>query len=207
MRKTLFLLLICAIALPSAVFAQGLAQKGLIAGLNLATLSGDDKDMDGISPDSKMGFAAGGFLVFNFTDAVGIRPEVLYSQRGAKYESEGYEVKVKLDYIEIPILLQYTVPMEGSVSPIILVGPTLGIKMSAEVETPDGDMELDDYVKGTDFGIQFGAGVLINNMIEISGRYYMGLSTIDDGLAGMDGATEELDIKNSAIEFRAAISL
>ncbi len=58
-------------------FAQ--MQAGLKAGLNIANLSGDDVD----SPDSKMGFAFGGFFMYQFSPMFAIQPEAYYSMKGA----------------------------------------------------------------------------------------------------------------------------
>lgn len=187
------------------VSAQGLTAKGFLGGINMANVYGDDVEMEGIKPSNQMGFAAGAFLVYNFGENLGIRPEVLYSQKGAKYEEGEAKVTLKVDYLEIPILIQFAIPTEGSLKPILLAGPYVGIKMSAKTVMEIGDQsseeDMGDEVKSTDFGLMFGAGVVFSDRFEISARYSMGFTSIPDV------EIEDVDLKNKAIQIRAGISL
>jgi hypothetical protein len=206
MKKITILVLTFALVFVTASsFAQGITAKGLLAGLNLASVSGDDMEVDGVDPSSSMGFAGGAFLVFGFSDNLGFRPEVQYGQHGAKWEEGGDKVTAKVDYLDIPLLLQFTVPTEGSISPFLIAGPYVAFNLSAkvvfDVEGMDlPDLDIKDETKSLDYGLIFGAGVAINDMIEITARYGMGLTSTDD-------TEEDLDIKNKTIHFTAGIRL
>ncbi len=209
MKNLLITLLAVALAFvfvfPNSSSAQGLAAKGFIAGLNLANVTGDDADFPGISPSNSMGFTAGAFLVYNFSENLGIRPEVHYSQKGAKWEEGGDKVTAKVVYVDVPVLLQFAIPTEGGIKPILLAGPYVAFNMSAklvyDVEGADiPDEDIKDDVKSMDYGIMFGAGVVISDMLEITARYGMGLTSIDD-------SEDEMDMKNKIIQFTAGISL
>lgn len=184
-------------------FSQG--TKGLLAGINLANVSGDDVEQQGIEPSNLMGMAGGLFMVKSFNDNMGFRPELLYSQLGAKYEEGDAEVALKGAYIALPLLLQYAFSSEGSIKPVILVGPYLAFNMSAKLtyDIPGMDMDdedIKDDVKSLDYGVMFGGGVVINDKFELTARYIMGLTTTDD-------TDDEADIKNKVIQILAGIRL
>ncbi len=193
----LFALVLVLVYMAPQANAQGLTAKGVVAGLNMAKVSGDDVEMWGEEPSNRMGFAAGLFLNVSFNDNLAFRPEIMYSQHGAKYDIQGYEVTIKVDAIDVPLLLQYTFSMDGSVSPFILVGPYAAYILSAEAEDEDGNTEdLKDEIKDLDFGIVLGAGAVIGGQIELSARYQMGLVSLDDSDA-------EADMKNTTIQIIA----
>lgn len=208
MKKMLITLLAVTLAFvlvfPNSSPAQGLAAKGFIGGLNLANVSGDDADFLGTSPSNSMGFTAGAFLVYNFNENLGIRPEVHYSQKGAKWEEGGDKITAKLVYVDVPILVQFAIPTEGGFKPILFAGPYVAFNMSAKVVYDIEGFDMDDEdikddTKSMDYGVLFGAGVVINDMFEITARYGMGLTSVDD-------SEEDMDLKNKIIQFTAGIS-
>lgn len=205
MRKIL-IVLIAAVLIFTVMTPKAFSQSfGILAGINLANMSGDDvEDQFGMAPENKMGLAAGGFMLYNFSDNLAFRPEILYSQLGAKAEEAGVEVSLNAVVIQVPLLLQYSFSSGGSFAPFILVGPYLSYLLSADVAIEGGgfsmDMDIKDDVKDIDFGVMFGVGAAINNKIEISARYQMGLQTMDDTDA-------EADIKNKTIQILAGIRL
>lgn len=187
------LVLIFAVMAPNA-YSQG---KGVLAGLNLANVYGDDAEQEGLEPSNRMGFTAGGFLTFGLSDNLAFRPEVLYGQHGAKYEQGGNEMTMKIASIDIPLLFQYTLSTDGNIKPFILAGPYAAYVLSAEMEFDiqgfTGDVDMKDDVKDIDFGVIVGIGAVFSDRFEISARYQMGLQTMDD-------SDEEGDIKNKTIQ-------
>jgi len=178
-------------------FAQ--MQAGLKAGVNISNLSGDDAG----SPDSKTGFAFGGFFMYQFSPMFAIQPEAYYTMKGAtdKMDFQGTTVDLTytLDYIEIPVLFKFLIPIQGSgVKPAIFAGPFLGINTTAKVKAEfDGQSQEDDLTdtKSTEFGLQFGGGIgfpVGKGELGVDIRYILGLSTIDD-------SAEEADVKNNVI--------
>ena len=176
-------------------------QAGLKAGLNLANLSGDDIE----NTDAKTSFAFGGFFCYQFSPMFAVQPEVYYSMKGATqkmdFEGETVDITYSLDYIEIPLLVKFMIPIKDSkVKPTIFVGPHLAInttaKVKAEFQGQSEEQDLED-VKSTEFGLQFGGGIgfpVGKGELGIDIRYILGLSTIDDS-AG------DADVKNSVINF------
>jgi hypothetical protein len=185
------------VALSSPLFAEGKMMFGVKGGLNLANIIGEDVENNSM----KVGFAGGVFMCYNLTEIFAIQPELLYSMKGVKYEAGILEVNQNLNYFEIPLLLKVNLPTEGKIKPSLYAGPALGILMSAEVE----DLDVKDYMKGTDFGIIAGAALgyqMESGMLFGEFRYEVGLSTIwdlsDEELAAAD-LTEQPDEKNSVI--------
>ena len=214
MKKQLVVLLSITLALvllTTVVSAKGLTGKGIKLGLNLANFGGSDADfMDG--KKMRMGLAFGGFITYSFSDMWAFQPELLYTMKGAKYESSGTiagiawsdKSTIKVDYLEIPVLLKLMIPSQSAFKPSIFAGPALGIKMSAKIHdvlTVGGDETKTDEditdAKSTDFGLVFGAGFgyeVGKGAITFDARYDLGLSTIDN-------SSSAGDIKNNVISF------
>lgn len=216
MKKLIFILTL-ALLIPAATQAQTIF--GITGGINLAKFSGDDAEFheEGvhIKPGNFMGIVGGVFANMKLGENLAFRPEVLYSQKGAKYSDEimgaSYDLKMNLAYIEVPLLLQYTLSSSETFGIFLMGGGSLGFNMSAKMtgEVSGGGMtitfdeDVKEDVKSLDYGVVFGAGVVINNMIEIFARYNMGLANI---MEPEDGG-ETLNVKNTAIEIRAGFRL
>lgn len=202
---TIFVLLL---AVTNAGVSGGLSAKGIKGGLNMANLTGDDMD----EAESKMVYAAGIFAVLDINENLGLRPEVLYSLKGAKMEAtEGgvdYKSSINMTYIDIPVLLQYSIPMDGSLKPCLFAGPSIGILMGAKwkIEAGGEEMEEDikDDIKSTDLGLVVGAGLSLTDKISVDVRYSTSLSDISDD-SGNEG--ESGSVKNTVISVLLGISL
>lgn len=110
---------------------------GIKAGLNLSNVY--DSQGDNFVADSKVGFAAGGFVSIPIVTYFGIQPEVLFSQKGFKstgtYLGTTYEMTRTTNHLDIPIY--------GVLKPIenlsILFGPQFSYLMK----------QKDDFTGGT----------------------------------------------------------
>ena len=154
---------------------------GIKGGLAMAKMTGDDTD----DLKTKTGFMIGGFAAIPLSPSLSIQPEAYYVQKGAKFDDAGTDVKIKFDYLDIPVLLKYTVAGE-SATPYFLFGPSLGFNMSAKVD----DVDIKDNVSSTDFGLVFGLGVNIQKFL-LEVRYNLGLTDIDE--------YPDSNVKNSVI--------
>ena len=157
-----------------AVFAFGYAnaqktQFGVKAGVNFATLAGDS---DGAS--SIVGFNVGGFAEIKISEKFSIQPELLYSTQGAEIDSDGETVDFNLSYLNIPIMAKYYVAPKFSLE----LGPQIGFLTSAKGEAMGVSVDIEDFFKSTDFGLNFGAGYDFTDKFSASVRYNLGLSNI-----------------------------
>src|SRR5688572_605925 len=75
---------------------------GLKGGLNFAKFDMNDA---GASIKNKTGFHGGAFALFKLTK-IGIQPEIIFSQQGAKLKVDGNDVESNFSYINIPVMLK-----------------------------------------------------------------------------------------------------
>lgn len=176
---------------------------GFTGGLNLASIS---VDPDGENIGTLVGFGVGGVLDLRLAENVMLHLQPMYLQKGAKDDTEGSDDKLKFAYLEVPAMVKVAFGT-SSARPYIMAGPAIGFLLSAKASSGDEDVDIKDFLKSTDFGLDFGAGVSIpagNNSFFIEGRYELGLSDI-----GEDSDEEEDDggsIKNKGIQIMAGFT-
>jgi len=196
MRLARSLLVLAILCIPTAAAAQEVGY-GVKGGLNLATLSFDpDPGADfGIRP----GVVLGGFVSIPMGPRLTIQPEGLFSQKGANASEEGADAWIRLDYLEVPVLVQYAVTSSSTNTFNVFAGPSLAFKLKARSGAEFGEDSFEeDISEGTesfDFGVVFGAGVNVGRF-SVDGRYTFGLSNINTD-------TEEGKIKNRTLAFLA----
>ena len=180
----------------STTYAQGITG-GLKAGMNIANVHGDD--VIGPYYESKMGFCAGGFITFKVANIIAIQPEILYTQKGTKWEEEfvgeTWKITYNFNYLEIPVLLKVIMPIQGMIKPHLFVGPYFAYNLTAKVKTRYNGLDFDEVIKDSDFGAVFGGGIdfgLPAGKIVFDARYSLGLTTIDE---------EGPDVKNNVFSF------
>ncbi len=191
----LIVLLTTVVSLSSAQRITG----GFKGGMNLANFHGDDVE----DTKSKLGFCGGGFVTFSLSKVVVIQPELLYSQKGAKWEieflNETWKVTDKFNYLEIPIFIKMIMPVQGKVAPTLFLGPYFGITITnprEEIEVNGMTIEDEiEEVKDTDFGAVLGVGIdfdLGKGKIALDARYSLGLTTLSEA---------DLHVKNNVFSF------
>ncbi len=165
--------------LASPGFAQVAVTGGVKGGLNLADVSLDPEDPDSPCCGMKAGGALGAFLNVG-TPTVSFQPELLYSMKGAKGSDAFEDARIKINVVEIPLLLRADPMSENRVHPFVTIGPAVSFRTSAKFEDPSGEEEdLKDDTKSTDFGMIFGGGIAAGPAtIEL--RYDLGLRNLAD---------------------------
>jgi len=142
---------------------------GLKGGVNIANLSG-------FNGRSRISGHGGVFLHHTINRSWCFQPELLFSGEGQRYFSNGEEHTLALDYVQVPLMIQYYV-----VPNIYLeTGPQVGLLLSAQDKV--GQFEGHDNVKG-DFAaaqvaIGIGAGIKASEQILFYGRYNFGLTDV-----------------------------
>ena len=94
-------MLIVAILMTIAANAQHV-NLGIKGGLNFYNIGNDNSS----KYDMKTGFHLGLLGHIHLDRSIAVQPELVYSSQGAKYVSNGVEYKLKLGYINIPVMLQ-----------------------------------------------------------------------------------------------------
>lgn len=123
-----------------------------ISNLEVQTSSGGQ-----ITTDATVGFGAGILLGFNFSDNFGIQGEVIYSTLNQKYSEDDVQKEIKLEYINVPLLLSFNT---GKLKPVnfnVVAGPQIGISVGSELGGSTDENAVLSVKKG-DLGFAYGAG-------------------------------------------------
>ena len=176
---------------------------GAKAGVNLANLSGDDVSNN----EMLIGAFGGVYANMELSDKIFFQPELLFSMQGAKFKAEGIEGELKYNFINVPLMLQYGVTDNIRVE----LGPQVGLVLSADSKTGDVDVDVKDNTKTIDFGVNLGGTYYMDNGLNFTVRYNMGLTKLGKAssttVGGITVETEESDIKNSVISIGVGYSL
>ncbi len=167
-------LFFAAFVLTLAVAAQDRTKLGFKAGLNIANLNIEN----GESTDSRMGFHAGALAHIHLTPGLSLQPEIVYSQQGMEHEIGGSTNTWKLNYINVPVQLQYNFNNGFRLQ----TGPQLGFLLDPVIENENGTrLDITDDLKKTDVSWTFGGGYLSHSGFGVDARYNYGLSNINEG--------------------------
>jgi hypothetical protein len=148
---------------------------GVKAGINISNHKTTGEGIN-VNTNPLVGFHLGGYGHFFILEPLAIQGELLFSQKGSKWDDPYFSGKDRVNYIDIPILVRYQILEYLNVH----AGPQLGIMVSAKQIPEDGDkMDVKDFYKGTDFSLVFGAGGNLPNNIHVTIRYILGLSTVN----------------------------
>jgi len=171
MKKISFI--VFALFLGATGFAQD-TKFGLKAGLNVSTTT----NSQGGERGSRLGLNAGALAHIHISPQWALQPEVVFSSQGAKYTVTDGEHSLALNYINIPLQLQYMFDNGFRVQ----TGPQVGFLASVKDKrdgTETGFFTSDDF-KTIDFSWSVGLGYLTYSGLGIDGRYNFGISNIND---------------------------
>tara|TARA_R110002073_G_scaffold4213_1_gene27910 strand:+ start:48478 stop:49083 length:606 start_codon:yes stop_codon:yes gene_type:complete len=174
LMKKLFLLTVVAVLGLSTVTAQEV-KFGAKAGVNFANVSGDD--IEGV--DGRTSINIGAVVNIGISEKFAVQPELVYSAQGI---TSG-DLTAKLDYINLPILADFTVAQGFSLQ----AGPQIGFNINDKI---DGDGEGDGGsfdAESIDFGAALGAQYAMETGLFFQARYSLGLSEV----------VKDVDAKNS----------
>lgn len=124
---------------------------------------------------SRTGFHIGGLAhIHTRNRRLAIQPELVFSTQGAKFNN-GTD---KVDYINVPILLQYL----GRGGLRLETGPQVGALVSAKFKDNEGvEYSIKNRFNQSDFGWAFGIGFISSSGLGLDARYNLGLSDISKG--------------------------
>jgi hypothetical protein len=173
--KTKFLTLLAALMLSQALMAQ--FHIGAKVGANISKVDGKS-----FKNEFRYGYQAGGFAEIRLNNKFVLQPEVLFNQYSTRVDSSfknvyqnvfNFNNNIKLNYISIPILLNYK--LIGSLLSI-QAGPQVGILIDQNKTLLQNG---GDAFKKGDFSMLAGVQVKVG-MLRLNGRYAVGLNNISD---------------------------
>ncbi len=159
-----------------AMFMAGVMQAqhvniGIKGGLNLYNI----KYNNDVKYDTKAGLHAGLLGHIHVTKNFAIQPELLFSAQGAKWETGGVETKLNLNYLNVPILLQYMFDNGFRFE----AGPQVGFLLTAKSDNGTTETDVKSDLNGLDAGLAFGLGYIhVPSGFGVDARYNLGLTNI-----------------------------
>ncbi len=140
---------------------------GTKIGLNSYTIDHNDNT----NMDSRIGLHAGLIGHIHMSSQFAIQPELVYSMQGAKRGNTSFN----LDYINIPVLLQYMFDNGFRIQ----AGPQLGFLINAEAKNKDLSLNIKDDFNTVDLGLSVGVSYIHPpSSFGVDFRYNLGLSDI-----------------------------
>jgi hypothetical protein len=118
---------------------------GFKAGLNVYNVEGNNQY------SSKAGLNLGLLGHIHLSDQFALQPEIYYSGQGAKIEN--LNTNLNLDYINVPVLLQYMFDNGFRLQ----AGPQLGFLVAAKTKTGNTTLSVKDNYQNIDLGLGLGA--------------------------------------------------
>lgn len=226
MMRQIISVLFVSLLLAATVAAGPQVKFGAKAGVVMATMTGDGWDkleeINTVTIEEKyLVSPVGGVFaeVLLGTSGVSIQPEILYVMKGAKGEitegSRTYTLKIKSDYVEVPVLMKYNFTTAGKVFPFLFAGPVAAFNVGAKVQYQDppeddpdlGDKDIDN-ANSVDFGLTIGGGSGLaigqSGRLTLDLRYTIGLADVfeDTDEAAGSGAVNYVNEEGKALEFK-----
>lgn len=172
MLKLYTVMTIASILISGIVNAQHV-NFGVKGGLNFYNIQNDDNS----KYDMKTGIHLGLLGHIHLDKSIAVQPELVYSSQGAKYTSNNVDYKLKLGYINLPVMLQYMFNNGFRLE----AGPQLGFLISAKSETNNTSIKVNDNFKTVDFAVGLGVGYIKPSTgLGVGFRYNAGLSNINE---------------------------
>jgi hypothetical protein len=145
-------------AYPTVAASQPLTYDwGIKGGINSSdfqssTVGGDER---------RRAYVGGGFFEADFVGPFSVQAELLYSQKGDESEVGSGALRtrfrVKLNYIEVPVMLKLQGPLLGNAEANFYAGPAFAFKVSESVDGLAPNTEVVGTVaKSTDVGAAIG---------------------------------------------------
>ena len=174
MKRNAFVLSVSLVLAMLHTQAQGF-HIGIKAGANLFKVDGES-----FSQEFKFGYSVGAFSEINFTSSWGLQPELLFNQTNYRtgtqfsnvYPDGVNDVKGKLNYLSIPVLLSFRpIPLLS-----LQAGPQFGILLNQDEHLVNNAQEA--FKKGD---LSFVGGAQLNlASIKVGARYVIGPNNIND---------------------------
>lgn len=145
---------------------------GLKAGLNAANLIFKDQGEN----EFKLGVHAGALAHIHIIDKLALQPEIIISTQGGKRFSGNTGINTNLNYLNIPVLLQYMFNNGFRLQ----AGPQVGFMLSAHEKINDKKNNLLQNYRSTDFSLPVGVSYLHSSGLGVDARWVFGLNNIND---------------------------
>lgn len=183
-------------------------------GLNLGTqvvTGGDSEEEDAWNDEVKAntGIQLGAVANFGISELFSLQPELLFVQKGYKFEEDGMSAKGKYSYLEVPVLAKISFGNE-QLKGFVTAGPTLGYWLSGKDTFEagggeiSGDIDFDDDEDGVEKRFEAGASIGVGlaykvgpGALNFDVRYGAGFTSVYE-------SDDDAKLKNSGISLSVA---
>jgi hypothetical protein len=162
---------------------------GIRAGANIATISGAGNIYD--NSNLKAGSSFSAMACYSFNKTWSLFGELGYEQKGFQNLESANSIETKIirrfDYINIPVALRGTYPLNDKISLYCQLGPYNSFLVNSKYdETRNGEsiqsVKTDPNIKSSDFGWWLGGGVefpIAGKKFNADLRYSRGIMEVD----------------------------
>ncbi len=169
----IFLIAIIATVMAATTLQAQHANIGIKGGLNLYNVINENSS----NGDPTLGIHLGLLAHFHLNEQLAFQPEVVFSTQGSDYNFNNTELNLNLNYVNVPLLLQYMFNNGFRLQ----AGPQLGVLVSAKAKGDNGELDVKDDFNAIDLGASFGVGYINpNSNIGFDARYNLGLTDISE---------------------------
>ena len=196
-KKLLFLSFIALLVFSQNELRSQQLKMGFKAGLNSATLFGDDDKYN----DPVLDFHAGLYTEISLMKKFALQGELLYSRQGT--DNDG---RLTLNYLSIPMLAKLKF-IRGKLG--FYGGPQVSYLMSADYDIEGFEGDAKDYYKDYDLSLVLGTDFNLTKYLTIGGRYLFSIPSIGSEYevetplpgGGVNTQTvEAADVRNAVIQ-------
>jgi hypothetical protein len=145
---------------------------GLRGGLNLSDIHATETN----SLNTRASVFIGGLAHIHLSKTFAIQPELDYSCQGATQNTDGGDVTWRLNYVNVPVLLQYMFDNGFRIQ----TGPQLGLLASAKRKAGGNINDIGNNFTTGDFSWSLGAGYLTQSGLGFDVRYNLGINNINN---------------------------
>lgn len=170
-------LLVIILFLGLSVHAQEF-RSGFMLGVSATQVDGDN-----LSGYNKLGPHVGIFVERMFGDKFGLRPEFLFTIKGAKnyvdIDNTANPFKSSFYYIEVPFFLSYRVKKFQ-----FEAGPSFGVLMYSYNSDNSGKYVMTDKYNRMEWAAHLGVSYRLKESMQLYGRYSYSMDCVDGGNCG-----------------------
>jgi hypothetical protein len=175
MKRILFIAITIIFCILGKTEAQT-TEFGVKAGANVADLHSTATN----NIDARTSVYVGGLAHIHLNKYLAVQPELMYSCQGAEWNTNQFEYTWRLNYVTLPVLLQYMFDNGFRLQ----TGPQLGLLASAKRKSGGTITDVKSDYTSADFSWSFGAGYLTSTGVGIDARYNLGINDINNTGSG-----------------------
>lgn len=168
MKKNVMTTVSLAVMILCMVTANAQHAFGVKGGVNIASLSG-------FEGNNRISAHGGVFLHHTINTVWCFQPELLFSGEGQRYIDNGSERTLALNYLQLPLMIQYYVVPQFYVE----AGPQVGVLVSAQDKGEETThLNVKDDFSAAQVALGIGAGFKATDKVILYGRYNFGLTDV-----------------------------